>query len=73
MPYIFYSGSWLSEIKRKRRKTMFCWRLLNVVSSGKEVEFSDSIGYVEVSLERIMNMILSQKLFICEDSFYNVL
>ena len=46
--------------------------MLNVVSSGKEVEFSDSVGYVEVSLERVMNMILSQKLFICEDSFSDV-
>lgn len=46
--------------------------LLNVVSSGKEVEFSDSIRYVEVSLERVINITLTQKLFVFEDSFYNL-
>lgn len=62
---------WQLIIFQKDKKKMFCWSLLNVVSSGGEVEFSDLIGCVEVSLERVTNTILTQKLFICEDSFYN--
>lgn len=45
---------------------MFCGSLLNVAYSWEEVGFTDSTEYVEVSLERFMNKILIQKLFLGE-------